>query len=48
MFKEGHEKIKMGFLFLGNGTPNFWQGLLFFIKGESRTPTFKILVRTLE
>ena len=38
----------MGLLFLGSGTPTFWLGLLLFIKRESRTPTFKILVRTLE
>ena len=37
----------MGLLFLGSGTPTFWLGLLLFIKWESRTPTFKILVRTL-
>ena len=29
------------------GTPTFWLGLLLFTKRESRTPTFKILVRTL-
>ena len=38
---------KMGLLFFGSGTPTFWLGLLLFIKRESRTPTFKILVRTL-
>ena len=38
----------MGLLFLGSGTPTFWLGLLLFIKRESRTPTFKILVRTLQ
>ena len=38
---------KMGLLFFGSGTPIFWLGLLLFIKRESRTPTFKILVRTL-
>ena len=37
----------MGLLFWGSGTPTFWLGLLLFIKRESRTPTFKILVRTL-
>ena len=51
LLKESHEKIKknkkMGLLFLGSGTPTFWLGLLLFIKRESRTPTFKILVRTL-
>ena len=47
LLKESHEKKKMGLLFLGNGTPTFWLGLLHFIKGESQTPTFKILVRTL-
>ena len=51
LLKESHEKKKkkyMGLLFLGSGTPTFWLGLLLFIKGESKTPTFKILVRTLE
>ena len=47
LLKESHEKKKMGLLFLGSGTPTFWLGLLLFIKRESRTPTFKILVRTL-
>ena len=42
------KKKKMGLLFLGSGTPTFWLGLLLFIKRESRTPTFKILVRTLD
>ena len=37
----------MGLLFWGSGTPTFWLGLLLFIKRESRTPNFKILVRTL-
>ena len=37
----------MGLLFWGGGTPTFWLGLLLFTKRESRTPTFKILVRTL-
>ena len=37
----------MGLLFWGSGTPTFWLGLLLFTKRESRTPTFKILVRTL-
>ena len=37
----------MGLLFLESGTSTFWLGLLLFIKRESRTPTFKILVRTL-
>ena len=41
------KKKKMGLLFLESGTPTFWLGLLLFIKRESRTPTFKILVRTL-
>ena len=49
--KESHEKKKkkkkIGLLFLGSRTPTFWLGLLLFIKRESRTPTFKILVRTL-
>ena len=36
-----------GIEFLGSGTPTFWLGLLLFIKRESWTPTFKILVRTL-
>ena len=47
--KESHEKKKiiMGLLFWGSGTPTFWLGLLLFTKRESRTPTFKILVRTL-
>ena len=44
--KESHEK-KMGLVFWGSGTPTFWLGLLLFIKRESGTPTFKILVRTL-
>ena len=52
LLKESHEKKKkkkkMGLLFLGSGTPTFWLGLLLFIKRESRTPTFKILVRTLQ
>ena len=30
-----------------SGTTNFGLGLLFFKEEESRTPTFKILVRTL-
>ena len=30
-----------------SGTPKFGLGLLFFTEEESRTPTFKILVRTL-
>ena len=48
LLKESHEKSKkMGLLFLGSGTPTFWLGLLLFIKRESRTPTFKILLRTL-
>ena len=51
LLKESHEKKKkkkkMGLLFLGSGTPTFWLGLLLFIKRESQTPTFKILVRTL-
>ena len=51
LLKESHEKKKkkkrMGLLFLGSVTPTFWLGLLRFIKRESRTPTFKILVRTL-
>ena len=34
-------------IFWGSGTPTFWLGLLLFIKRESRTPTSKILVRTL-
>ena len=34
--------------FWGSGTPTFWLGLLLFIKRESWTPTFKILVRTLD
>ena len=38
---------KMGLLFWGSETPTFWLGLPLFIKRESRTPTFKILVRTL-
>ena len=37
----------MGLLFWRTGTPTFWLGLLLFTKRESRTPTFKILVRTL-
>ena len=37
----------MGLLFWGSGTPTFWLGLLLLTKRESRTPTFKILVRTL-
>ena len=41
-------KKKMGLLFWGSGTPTFWLGLLLFTKRESRTPTFKILVRTLQ
>ena len=41
------KKKKMGLLFWGSGTPTFWLGLLLFTKRESRTPTFKILVRTL-
>ena len=47
--KESHEreKKKMGLLFCGSGTPTFWLGLLLFTKRESRTPTFKILERTL-
>ena len=47
--KESHKKKKkkMGLLFWGSGTPTFWLGLLLFIKRESWTPTFKILVRTL-
>ena len=46
--KESHKKKKkMGLLFWGSGTPTFWLGLLLFTKRESRTPTFKILVRTL-
>ena len=48
--KESHKKKKkkkMGLLFRGSGTPTFWLGLLLFTKRESRTPTFKILVRTL-
>ena len=53
--KESHEKKtkkkerkkKKGLLFWGSGTPIFWLGLLLFTKRESRTPTFKILVRTL-
>ena len=48
LLKESHGKKKMGLQFLGSGTPTFWLGLLLFIKRESRTPTFKILVRTLE
>ena len=51
LLKEGHEskkkKKKKGLPFLGSGTPNFWLGLLLLIKGESGTPTFKILVKTL-
>ena len=48
LLKESHEKKKKkGLLFLGSGTPTFWLGLLLCIKRESRTPTFKILVRTL-
>ena len=45
--------IIMGLLFWrgggggGGGAPTFWLGLLLFTKRESRTPTFKILVRTL-
>ena len=49
--KESHKKKKkkkMGLLLWGSGTPTFWLGLLLFIKKESQTPTFKILVRTLE
>ena len=48
--KESHEKKKkkMGLLFWGSGTPTFWLGLLLFTKRESRTPTFKILVRILK
>ena len=47
--KESHEKKKkkMGLLFWGSGTPTFWLGLLLFTKRGSRTPTFKILVKTL-
>ena len=46
--KESYEKKKkMGLLFWGSGTPTFWLGLLLFTKRESRTPTYKILVRTL-
>ena len=41
------KKKKMGLLIWGSGTPTFWLGLLLFTKRESRTPTFKILVRTL-
>ena len=51
LLKESHEKKnkkKTGLLFLGSGTPTFWLGLLHFIKGESGTPTYKILVRTLD
>ena len=50
LLKECHEKKKIkknGTPILGSGTPTFWLGLLLFIKRESRTPTFKILVRTL-
>ena len=32
---------------LYSGTPKLWLGLQFFIKEESRTANFKILVRTL-
>ena len=32
---------------LYSGTPKLWLGLQFFIKEESRTAVFKILVRTL-
>ena len=45
--KKKERKKKMGLLFWGSGTPTFWLGLLLFTKRESRTPTFKILVRTL-
>ena len=57
LLKESHEKKKKkngtpifgewDSYFLGSGTPTFWLVLLLFIKRESRTPTFKILVRTL-
>ena len=40
-------KKKWDSYFLGSGTPTFWLGLIIFMKGESWTPTFKILVRTL-
>ena len=33
--------------YFGGVAPTFWLGLLLFTKRESRTPTFKILVRTL-
>ena len=41
-------KKKWDSYFWGSGTPTFWLGLQLFIKRESRTPTFKILVRTLD
>ena len=40
------KKVRVYKLF-ESGTPKFGLGLLFFIEEESRTPTFKILVRTL-
>ena len=39
LLKDSHEKK--------DETPTFWLGLLLFIKGESLTPAFKILVRSL-
>ena len=37
----------LGLHFFQNETPIFQMGLLFLEKGESRTPTFEIQVRTL-
>ena len=47
LLKESHEKEKWDSCFWGVGLKPFLLGLLLFIKEESRTPTFKILVRTL-
>ena len=38
VLKESHD--------IKDGTPFYWLGRPLFIKGESPTPTFKILVRT--
>ena len=45
--KLAKETLHVTLYSLYSGTPKLWLGLQFFIKEESRTAVFKILVRTL-
>ena len=46
--KLAKETLHVTLYSLYSGTPKLWLGLQFFIKEESRTAVFKILVRTLQ